>query len=50
MGEMPNYVREASEYPAIAAEAEADPAKTDMYIYLLGEVPPARVTIDLFGD
>ena len=50
MGEMPNYVREALEYPAIAAEAEADPAKTEMYIYLLGEVPPTQVAIDLFGD
>ncbi len=50
MGEMPNYVREALEYPAIAAEAEADPAKTEMYIYLLGEVPPTQVAIDLFDD
>ena len=50
MGEMPNYVREAPEYPVIVAEAEADPAKTAPYIYLLGEVPPTRVTIDLFGD
>ena len=50
MDEMPNYVREAKEHPVIALEAEADPVKTDINVYLLGEVPPTRVSIDLFGD
>ncbi len=50
MEEMPNYVREATEHPVISPQAEADPVKTDMNIYLLGEVPPTRVAIDLFGD
>ena len=50
MEEMPNYVREATEHPVISPQAEADPVKTDMNIYLLGEVPPTRVSIDLFGD
>ena len=50
MDEMPNYVREATEHPVIALEAEADPVKTDINVYLLGEVPPTRVSIDLFGD
>ena len=30
--------------------SEAAPAKITPYSYLLGEVPPARVTSDLFGD
>ncbi len=30
--------------------AKAESAKNEMYIYLLGEVPPTQVAIDLFGD